>query len=210
MSVKVINETSIRTSLVRISYPKIFKPVPKTDATTGQPIVDAQGNQTLQYTCAFLIPKKDKELVAAIETMMKNAAKAKFGEKVPAKWKAGLRDGDTDPAALVDATDESKGRKPEYVGHYWINATARQKPRIFGREKDEFNGGFAQLTETDIKAGDYVWAQINAYGFDVGTNKGVAFGFAGIQLREVGEALAGNAFAEDAFEDDDELADSFE
>lgn len=209
MSVKTITDTSIRTSLVRISYPKIFKAEPKRDST-GQPVVDAQGNPVMQFSTALLIPKKDKELIAAIDTIMRNAAKAKFGEKVPPKWKAGLRDGDTDPSALVDPTDESKGRKPELVGHYWINCTSRHKPRVFGREKDEFNGGFMALSETDIKAGDYVWAQINAYGFDVGTNKGVAFGFAGIQLREAGEALAGTAFSEDAFEDDEELAESFE
>ncbi len=202
-----LSPTMIRTGLVRLSYPKIFHPEPKKDEK-GNTVMGPDGQPVLQYSTALIIPK-GSETAKALEECMKVAAREYFNGKPPGSWAKGLRDGDTDPTAMNDPTDPSKGRKPELEGNYWINATSRVKPRVIGRTKDDFTGDFKVLTEGEIKAGDYVYAQINAYGFDVGVNKGVAFGFVAIQLREEGEALSGVAFNAAAFEDDEEIAESF-
>lgn len=209
LSPKKRNDTTFRTGRVRLSYPKIFKPEVKKDEK-GQPVVDSAGQPVLQYSCALIIPKTEKATLEMLQSAMKAAALAKFGEgKVPPKWAKGLRDGDTDESALLDPMNPEKGRKPELVGCYWINCTSRQKPVVIGNEKDEFTGGWKLLGESDIKAGDWVRAQINAYGFDVTTNKGVAFGFSAIQLVEQGEALASGGYDENLFQDDEELAGAF-
>jgi hypothetical protein len=209
MAVKQLNDTTIKTGLVRISYAHIIDPVPIKDDDGGT-VVDASGQPKTHWTCAFIVPKSDTETVEALRTIQRNAAKLKFADKVPSKWAAGLRDGDTDPAALVDALDPSKGIKSELKGCYWFNATAKLKPRVIGPKKDEFTGQFPVLQRGEIKSGDYVHAQINAYGFDNPKNKGVGFGFAIIQLKKEGESLGGVIYHEDAFEEDEELADSFE
>lgn len=206
---KQSNPTTLRTGKVRLSYPHIFKPQPKKD-DSGNVVVDNAGQPVLQYSCAILIPKTDVATIKMLQDCMKAAAIAKFGQdKVPAKWAKGLRDGDTDEATLLDPLDPAKGRKPEYVGHYWLNCSARQKPVVLGNEKDSFTGDWKILSEAQIKAGDYVRVQINAYGFDVTTNKGVAFGFSAIQLIEEGEALAGGGFDAGLFAEDEELAAAF-
>ena len=207
-TVKRISSVEVRTGRVRLSYPHIFKAQPKKDAN-GNTVVGDDGTPTLQYSCALIIPKTETEIVTAIQESMKAAAIDFFGAgKVPAKWNAGFRDGDTDPSAMLDALDPSKGRKPELVGCWFLNASTRQKPTIIGNEKDDFAGGWKLLTESDIKAGDWVRVQLRCYGFDVGTNKGVAFSFSGIQLFEQGEALASGGFKADAF-DDEEVAAAF-
>lgn len=207
-TVKRISPVEVRTGRVRLSFPHIFKPQAK-KGTDGNVVVDDSGSPVMQYSCALIIPKTETEIVTAIQESMKAAAIDFFGAgKVPAKWNAGFRDGDTDPSAMLDTLDPSKGRKPELVGCWFLNASTRQKPTVIGNEKDDFAGGWKLLGESDIKAGDWVRVQLRCYGFDVGTNKGVAFSFSGIQLFEQGEALASGGFKADAF-DDEEVAAAF-
>lgn len=209
LSVKVKSPVEFRTGKVRLSYPHIFKAQPKKD-DKGNVVVDTSGQPVTQYSTALLIPKTEVETVEALKKAMQAAALEKFGQgKVPPKWAKGLRDGDTDDATLIDPLDPAKGRKPEYVGCYWINLTSKQKPQVIGNEKDEFAGGWKVLTEADIKAGDWVRVQMRCYGFDQPQNKGVAFSFSGIQLVEEGEALASGGFDANLFEDDEELAGAF-
>lgn len=103
--------------------------------------------------------------------------------------------------------DPSKGRKPELVGSYFLNATTRVKPTVIGNATDEFAGGWVLLDETGIKAGDWVRVQLRCYGFDVGTNKGVASRSpASSSLSRV--KLSTGGFKADAF-DDEELEEAF-
>ena len=207
-TVKKLSNVEIRTGRVRLSFPHIFKAQAKKD-NKGNTVTDDTGNPVLQYSMALIIPKSETATVAAIQEIIKAAALDFFGQgKVPPGFADGFRDGDTDKSTLLDPLDPSKGRKPELVGSWFLNATTRMKPTIIGNEKDAFTNGFKNLTETEIKAGDWVRVQLRAYGFDVGTNKGVAFSFSGIQLFEVGEALAAGGFRADAF-DDEEVANAF-
>lgn len=194
---------------VRISYPHIFKPAAKT-GDDGKIVLDDAGQPILEYTCALIIPKSDTATIEMLQACMRRAAVAFFGEaKVPPKWNKGLRDGDTDDYALLDPLDPKKGRKPEYVGHMWINCRNKRKPMVIGDKKDEFTGTWAVLNESDLKAGDWVRAQIECYGFDVGLNKGVAFSFSAIQFVEEGEALVAGGFDASLFEGDEDLAAEF-
>ena len=206
---KRIDDFSIRTDKVRVSYLRIHKPEKKLDQM-GTVVVDPDtGEPIMQYSTQIIIPKTEKATIDMLVECMKAAAQKTFKGSVPATWRKGLRDGDTDPAALIDQMDESKGRKPELVGSYWINTTAYDKPRCISAIKDEFTNEFKNLSEHEIKSGDWVWAQIRCYGFDKPQNKGVAFGIVGVQKREDGEPLSSGGFNMSAFEDDEELAGSF-
>lgn len=210
LAVRVKNPQEFLSGKIRLSFPHIFEPVPK-KGDDGSVVVDSAGNPSLQYSCVLIIPKTEEETVNTLKASMKAAALARFGEgKVPAKWAKGLRDGDTDEAALIDPLDPGKGRKPELVGCYWINLTSKQPPGVIGNEKDEFAGGWKKLSPGDIKAGDWVRTQIRCYGFDKPQNKGVAFGFSGIQLVEEGEALATGGFDASLFAEDEDLAGAFD
>lgn len=208
------SNTSVILDRVRGSYLQhLQKATQKTDPATNQPIVDADGQPVKQFTAAWILDKTDTEGVTLLKQAMTNAAKAKFGDKIPPKWAKGLRDGDTDETALLDPSDPSKGVKPEYKGCYWFNSTAQEHrpPRVLGKTKDEFTGQLKALGPADYKSGDYFRVQINCYAFDAGVNKGVAFGIVAVQLVATGEALAGDAFDESAFGavEDDEVADAF-
>jgi len=207
MTAKKINDQEFRSGLVRLSYPSLHVPRPKKD-DKGQVVLDAAGQPVTQFTAVFIIPKTEKDTVAMLKSSMQSAAKAMFGERIPPKAFKGLRDGDTDETALIDPSDPSKGSKPELAGCYWINCTSQRMPKVIDKGKDEFTGDFKVLGQNDIKAGDWVFAQIRCYAFDKGVNKGVAFSFAAVQLREEGEALAAGGFNASAFEDD-EVADAF-
>lgn len=207
---KKTGDTIFTTNEVRLSYLKAHTPEQKTDQK-GNKVFEADGTPVMQYSCAVLIPKTDTETLKLIDECMRAAAKLKFGGQVPATWKKGLRDGDTDPIGLIDPLDESKGRKPELIGHMFFNCTSQNKPDVFGKEKDEFatsGHGYKALGKSEIKSGDYARVQVAAYGFDVDVNKGVAFGLRAIQKTRDGEALGGGGVDYGAFEDE-EAADAF-
>lgn len=207
---KKTGDTIFTTNEVRLSYLKAHTPEQKKDQA-GNKVVDDNGQPVMQYSVAVIVKKTDTQTLALIDECMRAAAKLKFGDRVPATWKKGLRDGDTDPAALIDPLDEKKGRKPELIGCVWFNATSQQKPDVFSTEKDEFatsGHGFKALGKNEIKSGDYARVQVAAYGFDVPQNKGVAFGIRAIQKLRDGEALGGGGVDYDAFSDE-EAADAF-
>lgn len=175
------NDTKVITGKVRLSYAHLFKP---------QAIDDSQEPK---YSACLLIPKSDKETIkkikAAIEAA-KQAGASKWGGKIPSNLKVPLRDGD----------EERADDHPEYAGHYFINASSKQKPGIIDRQKNEI------LDSTGVYSGCYARASINFYAFNTAGNKGIACGLNNIQKWADGEYLGGRTRAEDDFDEieDDE------
>jgi|GEM_PF-69353 len=171
-----MSNTKIITGEVRFSYLHAWEPHA------------VEEGQDKKYSVSLLIPKSDKKTIAAIEKAIE-AAKAdgkssKFGGKIPSNLKLPLRDGDTE-----------REDDPNYAGHYFINASSKNKPGIVDKDINPI------LDQNELYSGCYGRASINFYAFNVSGNRGIAAGLNNLQKLRDGESLSGGASAEDDFSD---------
>lgn len=143
-----------------------------------------------KYSTQILIPKTDKETLAAIEKAVDAAIEnglAKFGGKKPNKQaiKLPLRDGD------IERDDEV------YKGHYFLNASSKQAPQIVDRRVQPI------LDQDEVYSGCYARVSLNFYAFNSNGNKGVACGLGNIQKIKDGDHLGGRTSASDDFVSED-------
>lgn len=173
-----MSTTKVITNKLRFSYLHVFEAHAMKEG------------QEKKFSACLLIPKSDKKGVAKIQAGIDaalEAAKAKFGGKIPKNFKMPLRDG-----------DEEKEGDENFAGHYFINANSNNKPGIIDEDKNEI------MDRAEFYSGCYGRASINFYVFDVSTNKGIACGLNNLQKLEDGENLSGSgASAEEDFADDD-------
>lgn len=177
------NTTKVITGKVRLSYVRIFEPQQ-----------DDQGND--KYSTAILIPKSDKETLRKIKAAVDAAielGKSKWGGKIPANLKKPLRDG-----------DEERPDDEAYAGHYFLNASSKNKPGIakpIGKGPDG-KTKFQEITDsTEVYSGCYAKVSLNFYPFDAKGNRGVAAGLNNIVKVQDGEFLGGRANINDEFAD---------
>lgn len=177
------NTTKVITGKVRLSYVHIFEPQQ-----------DDQGND--KYSTAILIPKSDKETLRKIKAAVDAAielGKSKWGGKIPANLKKPLRDG-----------DEERPDGEAYAGHYFLNASSKNKPGIakpIGKGPDG-KTKFQEITDsTEVYSGCYAKVSLNFYPFDAKGNRGVAAGLNNIVKVQDGEFLGGRANISDEFAD---------
>ncbi|AFE86266.1 hypothetical protein PBC1_030 [Bacillus phage PBC1] len=178
--------TKVITGKVRLSYANVFH---------AKAINDGEA----KYSTAVLIPKTDKVTIKKIQDAMEEAKKAgkdsKWGGKIPANAKMPLRDG-----------DEEFPEDEAYVGHYFLNASNKQKPGIAKPIGKDANGKtkFEEITdETEVYSGCYCKLSLNFYPFNANGNKGVAVGLNHIVKVQDGEPLGGGASLSVDFEDED-------
>ncbi|WP_328802002.1 DUF2815 family protein [Paenibacillus sp. LX16] len=176
------NDTKVVTGKVRLSYVHVFEP---NAIDGGEP----------KYSSSILIPKSDKVTLKKIKAAIAaatEAGKSKWGGKVPANLKTPLRDG-----------DEEREDDPAYAGHYFLNASSKNKPGIIDLDKIEITDS------TEVYSGCYARVSLNFYAFNTNGNKGIAAGLNNLQKVADGEYLGGRSRAEDDFDDDFEDEDSF-
>jgi hypothetical protein len=130
-----------------------------------------------EFSTQILIPKTDKETLAALKAAAKEALVAKFGDKVPKNIRNPLRDGDTETK-----TDGSPLGK-EYAGHFFCNVKSTAKPGAVDKHGNDLLGS------DDIVSGDYIRVSLNAYAYSQAGNNGVSFGLNNILLVKKGEPL---------------------
>lgn len=178
--------TKIVTGIVRLSYANVWEPKRPANNPEAKP----------KYSCSLIIPKSDKQTVAAINKAVDEAIQegiGKFGGKIPNKaaLKLPLRDGDT----------EREG-DPAYANSYFVNASANEEhpPRIVDKRVQPI------LDHSEIYSGVYAKVAINFYAFSVNGNRGVACGLGNIQKIRDGEPLGGfsDPSAEFSVEDEDD------
>ncbi|HLN88999.1 MAG TPA: DUF2815 family protein [Candidatus Binatia bacterium] len=172
-------DTKVITGKVRLSYCHVFNP--QTD-----------DNGEIKYSTAILIPKGDKETLKKIKAAVeaaKELGKNKWGGKIPGNLKTPLRDG-----------DEERGDDEVYKGHYFLNASSRQKPGIVDKNLKEI------IDSTELYSGCYARVSLNFYAYDAKGNRGIAAGLNNLQKVADGDYLGGRSRAEDDFEaiEDDE------
>jgi len=165
---------------VRFSYLTVFKPK-KNDL-----------NDTVEYSVTMLIPKEPHEHLAdpkaeikGIADTIKLALANKFGDKIPAKWKNPLRDGDTE---TNDAGD------PKYPGNYFITSKCKQEypPLLID--------GMKRKVESGWNSGDWGKVKLKFFGFDQPANKGVSSGLRAVQFLFKDESFGGGEATDDGFD----------
>ncbi len=179
---KLLNETKVLLTNVRLSYPALFEP-------------RGFEGQEPKYSASIIIPKDDKENLKVIKQAIENAKKVGLergtwkGNKLPTNLKSPVRDGDT------DRPDDDV-----YEGAYFINANSKFAPAVVGKEKDRATGKAITLGEEDVYAGCYVNVTINFYGYSAAGNNGIAAGLGNVQKEADGENLGGRSSAESDFD----------
>lgn len=179
------NSTKVITGKVRLSYVHIFEP----QSIDG-------GDE--RYSCSILVPKSDKETLRKIKIAVDAAielGKSKWNGKIPANLKKPLRDG-----------DEERPDDEAYAGHYFLNATSKNKPGIakpIGKGSDG-KTKFQEITDsTEVYSGCYAKVSLNFYPFDMKGHKGIAAGLNNVVKVQDGEFLGGRVKVEDEFADED-------
>lgn len=176
MKTAIPASTKVVTGKVRFSYVHVFKPHA------------VEPGQEPKYSVCILIPKTDTETIDKIKSAIE-AAKlsgiAKWGGKIPSNLKLPLRDGDTERDA-----DE----RPEYAGHYFLNANSKTKPGVVDANLHEI------LDSSEFYSGCYGRASITFYAFNTAGNRGIACGLNNLQKLADGEFLGGRSRPEDDFE----------
>lgn len=186
MITPIVKENKVVFGPCRLSYTHLFqKYAPEGTYDTGK------------YMTNVLIPKSEKETVAAINKAIENARKSaivsKWGGKEPKKVDLPLRDGD-------DKDDEV------YEGHYFVNAKCSTRPGIVDKKKVPI------VDEEEVYSGMWAIVSVTFYGYDVSGNKGLACGLNNVMKYKDDERLGGRVSADADFgdlsldeEDEDDL-----
>lgn len=165
---------------VRLSYVNVFK------------ARAMEEGQEPKYSTQVIIPK-DHPQINDYKKAILEVAKDKFPKlvkdnKMPAKLKKPLRDG-----------DEERGDEPEvYGGMYFFNASNKKRPTVVDRDT-------TPLSEDDnvIYSGCYANIYVDLFGYDTAGNKGVSASLGGVQFKKDGEALGGKGVTADDFDEEE-------
>lgn len=138
----------------------------------------------LKYSVSILIPKSDKEFInkfnADVKKMMEdNDEKLKKG-KNPVRHPLG--DGDTSD-------------KPEYQGHFYINASSKDSPLLVDKDRNEI------LNTREIYSGMYGKVCFNMFAYNTAGNRGIGCGLNSVQKVKNGEPLGGTYTMDQAQQD---------
>lgn len=180
-----VKENKVIFGPCRLSYTHVFNRYnPDGDQANGK------------YMTNVLIPKDEKETIAAInkaiDVAKKQAIVSKWGGKEPKKLDMPLRDGD-------EKDDEN------YEGHLFVNAKSNTRPGIVDRKKVPI------VDEEEIYSGVWAIVSITFFGYDKNGNRGVACGLNNIMKFKDDEHFGGRVSAESDFggvdfdDDDDDL-----
>lgn len=165
-------DTKVITGEVRFSYVHVWEP-------------DSVNGDNPKYSVSILIRKDDKETLSKIQAAIlaaKEAAKIRFGGKLPSTFKMPLRDGDTD-------REDDKS----YEGCYFLNASSKTAPGIVDRQLRRIT------VQEEFYSGCYGRASIKFYAFDANGSKGIACGLDNLMKTRDGEPLGGRQTAENDF-----------
>ncbi len=184
MITPIVKDTKVVFGPCRLSYTHLFgKYAPDGDTANGKFMTNA------------LIPKSEKETVAALRQAMeaakKNGVVSKWGGKEPKKLDMPLRDGDTD-----------KEDDDVYAGHYYVNAKSSTRPGVVDKNKAPI------VDEEEMYSGVWAFVSVTFYPYDVNGNRGVACGLNNVMKHKDGERLGGRVSAETDFADLDTEDDS--
>jgi len=161
----------------RVGFPHVFKPK-----------VFGQGDPKFSVMMIF----EKKADLAAMKRIAMQAAKEKWGDKLPPNFRGPLRDG-AEKAHL-----EGLG-----TGVVFTTATTKTQPGLVDRELQTI------VSPSEFYPGCYARATVHAFAYDNSGNRGVSFGLQNLQKLRDGKPLSGRSRPEDDFDalgDEDEVA----
>lgn len=174
MATKEKDPCKVVTGEVRFSYAHVFEPTS----------FGADEKATKKYSCAILIPKKDKKTIERMEAAIELA---KENGKIKGKLKNyPLHDG-----------DDERPDDEAYKGMMYINAKSTRKPQVVDENLDPI------MDADEFYSGCYGRASVTFFNYEFGGSKGVGVALNNLQKTKDGERLAGGSTAEDDFADDD-------
>ncbi len=162
---------------VRFSYLNAFEP-------------KETPSKDMKYSASCLIPKDDEKGVAEIKAAINKAVQTgidnnKFSQAQVKGLRLPLRDGDEE--------FDNGTRGAEYKGHWFINASSKNKPGVVdSAAKPLFDA------ETFF-SGCYGRADVGFFPYNQAGNKGIGVGLNNLMMTKEGERLDGRQKAEDAF-----------
>lgn len=166
----------IVTGKARLSYPYLFtaRKDPKKENDPGK------------FSCMLMIPKSDEVTMAKL----RKAEEAAKAEGKAGKW--GGKSSNLKPSIIKDG-DLYAEDYPERAGHWFLSVSSQNKPGIVDAEREPI------LDQSEIYAGCYVRAALNAAPYLYEGNKGVSFYLNHIQKLGDGDPLGNVTRAEDVF-----------
>lgn len=181
MAKKMARSGTIMTPEFRVSYPNIFTAV-----------VNRMSKKE-EYSLVALF-KKGQD-ISILKNAVKKIAEEEWGTDQK-KWPKKLRLPFRDQSEREKEGEDGNAYMPVgyEAGAIFINLKSKQRPGIVDSNRQ------AIIDETEIYAGCYARATLNAYAYDYEGNVGIAFGLNNVQKLRDGEPLSGKAKAEDDFE----------
>lgn len=144
----------------------------------------------LKFSASILIPKDDKENLAAIDQAIKDATKKgvednKFSRAQAKSLRLPLRDGSEE--------HESGARGKEYDGHFFLNANSNRQPGTVDEKRQPI------IDVNDFYSGCFGHAHVNFFPYNTAGNRGIGVGLNNLMKTKDGDRLDGRKSAEDAF-----------
>ena len=165
------NPCKVVTGLVRFSYAHVFEP-----ASFGD-------NDDKKFSCAILIPKKDKKTIAALEAGIEAAKEV---GKIKKAFTSPLHDG-----------DDERPDDEAYEDMYYLNAKSTRRPYVVDEDLNPI------IDPEEFYSGCWGQASVTFFSYDYAGKKGVGVALNGVKKTKDGEKLSGGSTAEEDFGDDD-------
>lgn len=161
---------------VRLVFLNVFKPR----------INEMKNPPVQEFSCVVLIPKTPNEFCSdpvavgkAVVRLIKEAAEAKFGQKLPPKWVTPLKDGD------AELNNEGE---PKFPGYHYLSLSCgvEYPPLLIDCHREKVLSGW--------QSGDWGMVKASFYGYDHPSGKrGVGGGLRAIQFLKHDEAFGVSA-----------------
>ena len=152
-----------------------------------------------KYSLCLIIPKDDVETLNKYQAALEAAYAA--GEKKLATGKS-MPQLSAIRCPLHDGDVEKPGQEA-YANSYYLNASGKERPDVFGRDREA-------IDPDEIYSGCTVNVSLNLYAYNAGgVSKGIAAGLNGVQLVKKGERFGWSRRTRDDFQvlpdDEDDL-----
>ena len=184
---KFINDTTLRIGPVRLCYAHLNEPhnLPGTDPSTAK------------YQTSFLVDKKDKKTIDAINKAIEAAKQRGITSKngKPTVWGTKIPDASKLNIPLQDGDDRERG-EDEFKGFMYINAKANRKPGVVDKKCAPI------LDPEEIYSGMWAVLVVSFFPYSNAGNKGVGCGLENVMKTSDGERFGGGALSPQAAFDD--------
>ncbi len=184
---KFINETTVRIGPVRLCYTHLNEPhaLPGTDPSTAK------------YQTSFLVDKKDKKTIDAINKAIEAAKQRGITSKngKPTVWGTQIPPASKLRIPFMDGDERERGEE-EFKGFMYANANATRKPVVVDKK-------CAPIIDPDeIYSGMYAVLVVSFFPYSNAGNKGVGCGLENVMKTSDGERIGGGALSPQAAFDD--------